>query len=222
MHRIFVAALVAAVLIVPARAADVPVKGPVYKAAPAAYDWRGFYIGAHAGGIWVDGDFTAIPGGTGSATGSSFIGGALIGYNWRLAPNWIWGVEADFGFASADSATIVVGPGVVQSELQWNAHLRARLGYTMNRTVFFIAGGLALAEVEQFLPAGPARVSNTLAGYSIGAGIDHAFAARWVGRIEYLYDSFSEKNYNYVPFGGGLLASSYDSHTVRGALIYRW
>ena len=86
MHRIFVAALVAAVLIVPARAADVPVKGPVYKAAPAAYDWRGFYIGAHAGGIWVDGDFTAIPGGTGSATGSSFIGGALIGYNWRLAP----------------------------------------------------------------------------------------------------------------------------------------
>jgi opacity protein-like surface antigen len=37
-----------------ATAADMPVKGPVYKspAAIVAYNWSGFYIGGHIGYLW--------------------------------------------------------------------------------------------------------------------------------------------------------------------------
>jgi outer membrane immunogenic protein len=37
-----------------ASAADLPARGPVYKAAPVApfIDWTGFYVGGHIGGGW--------------------------------------------------------------------------------------------------------------------------------------------------------------------------
>jgi outer membrane immunogenic protein len=39
----------------PAVAADMPVKSPVYKAAPVAvYNWSGFYAGLNAGYGWGD------------------------------------------------------------------------------------------------------------------------------------------------------------------------
>lgn len=218
MKRMFVAAL-AAVLSFPVMAADVPVKGPVYKAAPLVFSWNGFYGGLHLGGIWFDGDLTAVPGGSGATSGNGFIGGLLAGYNWQLSRNWVFGLEVDGGWSGADSAVVLAGPGVVNSELKWNGHVRARIGYAMDRTLLFFAGGLAFADIEQFLPAGPVAVSNTLTGYSIGLGIDHAFTPRWIGRVEYLYDDYGSNNYNYAP---GFIASDYYTHTVRAALMYRW
>ncbi|MBY0531538.1 MAG: outer membrane beta-barrel protein [Xanthobacteraceae bacterium] len=220
MKRMLLAALVA-LLSFPAFAADVPVKGPVYKAAPV-FNWNGFYGGVHAGGLWLDGDLTAVPGTAGNASGNGFVGGLLAGYNWHMRGNWVFGLEADIGWSNADSTVVLGGPGIVNSELKWNGHVRARLGYAMNRTLLFVAGGLAIAEVEQFAPAGAATVSNTLTGYSIGAGIDHAFAPRWIGRIEYLYDDYGSKIYNYAPFAGGIVVSDYSTHTLRAALMYRW
>ncbi len=48
------AALAVLALATPAFAADMPSRGPVYKAAPAAalFNWTGFYIGAHGGYGW--------------------------------------------------------------------------------------------------------------------------------------------------------------------------
>ncbi len=50
------AALAVLALATPAFAADMPSRGPVYKAAPAAalFNWTGFYIGAHGGYGWGD------------------------------------------------------------------------------------------------------------------------------------------------------------------------
>jgi outer membrane immunogenic protein len=215
-------AALAALLSFPVIAADVPVKGPVYKAVPV-FNWNGFYGGVHAGGLWLDGDLIATPGGVLTpASGNGFIGGLVAGYNWQFSRNWVFGIEVDGGWSSANATATVPGPGIVTSDLKWNAHVRARLGYAMDRTLLFVAGGLAIAEVEQFAPAGAATVSNTLTGYSIGAGIDYAFAPRWIGRVEYLFDDYGSKTYNYAPFAGGTIASDYTTHTIRAALMYRW
>jgi len=96
-----------------ARAADMPVKAPVYKAVlpPAAYDWSGFYTGLNVGAAWGSYDpvtSTAPDGIINGATarvkaaGASqslnslgFIGGSQAGYNWQWG-HLVAGLEADF------------------------------------------------------------------------------------------------------------------------------
>lgn len=58
MRRILLSgiALIAMVVAMPVLAADIPVKGPVYKAAaaPAPVSWSGCYVGVHGGYGWAD------------------------------------------------------------------------------------------------------------------------------------------------------------------------
>src|SRR5215470_18901965 len=65
-------------------------RAPPYRAPPPPlpfYVWTGLYVGVHVGGGWADlgvGD-----------TGSGFIGGGQVGYNYQISPQWVLGVEAD-------------------------------------------------------------------------------------------------------------------------------
>jgi opacity protein-like surface antigen len=78
-----------------AGAADLGVQ-PVYKAVPAAapltYDWRGFYVGAHVGGVNTKVDSNTIDIATGISTGissptsSGIFGGGQICYNFTVTP----------------------------------------------------------------------------------------------------------------------------------------
>jgi outer membrane immunogenic protein len=60
--------------------------GPAYlppaSPIPFVYNWTGFYVGAHAGVGWSDGD-------------SGFIGGGQVGFNYQIN-QWVLGVEGDF------------------------------------------------------------------------------------------------------------------------------
>ena len=104
MKRSFFAglALTAAVIAAPASAADLPRSMP-YKA-PAyvtAYNWTGFYIGAHAGYGWGASNGFDLSGG--------FVGGQ-IGYNWQAAGSpWVFGVEADSAWADLGRTSSVFG-----------------------------------------------------------------------------------------------------------------
>ena len=85
-------------------AADV-LGGPIYPPPPPipfVYNWTGFYVGAHDGVGWSDGD------GGGS---SGFVGGGQVGFNYQIN-QWVLGVEGDFaGTTIKDSVSAtVVGP----------------------------------------------------------------------------------------------------------------
>jgi outer membrane immunogenic protein len=104
-------------------AADLPVKGPVFKAPPpvAVFSWTGFYVGANAGYSWgdwkpssnfpvFDGTTTFFPPNSGfvdtwdcnsfgpfcanKANVRGALGGAQAGYNWQF-DKWVFGVEGD-------------------------------------------------------------------------------------------------------------------------------
>jgi outer membrane immunogenic protein len=95
----------------PAMAADLPVKAPIYKAAPApVYNWTGCYAGGNVGYSWgrSSGDIN-IPVLSSPSLGSSFatsysisadpqgvIGGVQIGCNRQVDNKWVLGIEADF------------------------------------------------------------------------------------------------------------------------------
>src|ERR1700730_14077967 len=108
MKRLLLAGLAFSALIMPAMAADMPIK------APSPPTWTGLYWGVNVG--WIGASEYNItntgtdtgPSGLGTALAlgvipgtiqvshSGFIGGGQIGYNWQIDPSWVWGVEADF------------------------------------------------------------------------------------------------------------------------------
>jgi outer membrane immunogenic protein len=110
-----------AAVAVPAMAADMPTKAPPPIAAPI-YNWTGFYLGAHAGYRWANGDLTsaayifdppflfidpvAFPARSESYDLNGGIVGVHGGYNYQFAPNWLVGVEGDWTWGKAsDSKT---------------------------------------------------------------------------------------------------------------------
>ena len=82
-----------------AQAADLQRSVPPSAVAPA-YNWSGFYIGAHAGWGFAHNRFRDIPSGFESAdfTADGGLAGGQIGYNWQSGA-WVFGLEGEGSFA---------------------------------------------------------------------------------------------------------------------------
>jgi outer membrane immunogenic protein len=222
-------------------AADMPVKAPVAPVAPVAipYNWTGFYVGGHVGYLWgrtrveEDGEVTE-PG----APTDGVIGGVLAGYNWQNGA-LVLGLDGDFGWTNAHGTgetsivtTTTQAPNTY--DLNWTAHLRGRAGYAANNWLFFIAGGLAIADLNfhegaittttttiilpPILP--PPTEGGKYYGWSIGGGVDYAFTRNLIGRIEYLYDNYGHKDY--IGVTGDPYRVSLTGNTLRGALAWKF
>lgn len=193
----------AAVLSAPALAADMPARAPVYKAAPAAlFDWTGFYVGATAGWAWGNSEQTQ-----GAAhvdyNVDGFVGGGTIGYNWQFSPNWVVGIEADFSGSDIygsgpSSATFGCGASnKCETRVTSFGTVRGRLGYAVDRTLYYATGGWAYArqhaDIFNTALGFDGRVSSN--GYAVGGGIEQAFAGNWTAKIEYLYIGLGRDTY---------------------------
>jgi outer membrane immunogenic protein len=131
MRTVLIAgAALAALIGIPAHAADVPVKAPAYKASPAAaaFNWTGCYIGGNVGWIGGNDQSTNYPGPTVAAfvpltpaqvaadthsistNGSGVTGGAQIGCNLQAASPFVVGVEADFNGSSQKGSVTATYP----------------------------------------------------------------------------------------------------------------
>ena len=261
--KLALAGLLLAGMFSQAHAADIA--RPVYKSAPAmvpVWSWTGWYVGLNAGyGFANDNTITttgqiAINAATvadGARPASvgirpeGFIGGAQIGYNWQTGM-WVWGIEADIQYTDLKETVnaVTIGtafPGtrnnVFTQELEFLGTLRARVGYTWNRTLLYATGGLAYGGVNHSanfsgpLPAGvlqfTGRTRDVEFGYAVGAGIEHAFTPNWTLRGEYLYYDLGDTvvAVNVIPGSGGV-GTGYNSrfentgHIVRGGVNYKF
>jgi outer membrane immunogenic protein len=256
-----------------AEAADMAAKAPVYKAAPVAvYNWTGFYIGVNGGGAWGRNDVAsaffdgaavasaqtlASLAGAGSTKGSSALGGVQVGYNWQGASPWVLGVEADIDGMSLKenrtSAIFTVGANSAQDFDQvkhtWLATFRGRAGYAMDRTLFYVTGGLAVGDTRfsrtqtwnfvdgcpvdarnGFLDCHVGGITKTSAGATVGAGVEYAFLGNWTAKLEYLHvwlpnsGSFLTQNVGLAPVVQRFNQSVNDSNLdiVRVGVNYRF
>jgi outer membrane immunogenic protein len=197
-------AAIATLIGAPALAADMAVKAPPL-APPsvlAVYNWSGFYVGGNLGYSVgrnhanetitppiSNQDFTLGPAG--------LLGGAQIGFNWQAAPNWVFGVEADWqGTDQKDSVCITFCTGralTVEQKLDWLATLRGRIGYASDGWLWYVTGGGAWARVtaNDVLRFGPvqqsASIANDKGGWTVGAGVETALAGNWTAKAEWLY-----------------------------------
>jgi high affinity Mn2+ porin len=150
--------------------ASLPVKAPVPYVSPA-YDWNGWYVGAHVGVVRGSSNWSAMPPGarapalSGSfdlpfnfdfmAGTGSYVAGLQAGYDYVAPSRWMLGFEVD---ASSPNSDVVVpysvrGSQTISLPLTGQATYgeavigygtaRARAGYAFDHFLLYGTGGLA-------------------------------------------------------------------------------
>jgi outer membrane immunogenic protein len=235
-----------------ALAADLRRPAPVPADPPTA--WGGLYVGAHAGYGWNDAavsDTFSAPGFGPLGSTTSFmekltggIWGGQIGYNWQFG-SLVAGAEADVSGTGqlfnqpygCDVGGAVV-PGCTvhpKDSVRWSATARARLGYAVDRYLFYVTGGGAWQNLGSFghvtiAGAGGWDIFNTRttrAGYTIGGGVEAALYGKWSVGLEYLFiDTGTKQTANVVlPAGlGGALGappgtSVFETHALTDNIV---
>lgn len=127
MFRAFASVSALALMAGVATAADLPAPmsapAPIYNPAPMAYTWTGFYVGAHAGYGFGDGDIE-----------DGALVGLQAGYNWQFN-QFVLGAEGDAtwtDWGSTDST----------------ATLRLRAGFAIDRLLAYGTGGVAFQDFD--------------------------------------------------------------------------
>jgi len=205
------AGLLATASALPAFAADMtvtepPVEAPITEVA-GVYDWGGFYVGVNTGYAFTGTDFsngiTSI-----NRDLDGFALGAYAGYNF-FNDGWVYGVEADVKRDFNDER-FDAGGTTLETETTWGGSVRARLGYAIDRTLIYGTGGYAFTRAKlENVPAGTSE-SETLHGWTIGAGVEHAFTDNVAGRIEYRYSDYNKSDV----FGAAGVDGDIDSHSI--------
>jgi outer membrane immunogenic protein len=138
---------------------------------------------------------------------SGAIGGLQAGYNWQVA-SWVTGIETEFDLASSKrmwrTSACCSSPGtlgastVIMRRLDALSTLRARLGFTVDRTLYYVTGGLAVSESTLSYAAAASNILGSLgspfnastvwqAGWTLGGGVEFAPVEHWSLKAEYLY-----------------------------------
>jgi outer membrane immunogenic protein len=214
MKKTLIAAIIGAVSwSAVASAADRPVMP--YKAAPAnLFSWEGYYFGAHGGYGWGEHESVAVGDITVKPKGG--FGGVQAGYNSMIAPNWLLGSEIQISGGDINDSI----PGSNRSKIDFFGVALARLGYTFDRTLFYVAGGAAWAQNKAEDSAGNFRVTESHAGWAIGGGVEYAFDSRWSAKIEYLYTDFG--NMSFVTSGADRYRAELKLSTLKFGVNYRF
>lgn len=204
---------------------------------PQLFSWTGLYVGAHLGYGWGSSSSFNVPEvGNGDAfngpidgietSPSGWLGGVTVGYNYQL-DNIVVGVEADLGYLGLESSD---GNAFGFQDVEYGGYgtLTARLGYTEDRWLFYVKGGLAFADVMTeagaFTGGGAIDPSDyTLqdeikTGWALGLGVEHAIQSNISIKAEYLYMDFGEDRSG--NFDGDTFSHEHDIHTLKIGFNY--
>lgn len=174
----------------PSLAAD-----PTYWDQPGTtFDWSGFYVGVQGGGGWgrgrlTDGVDTVVQNPSGA-----FLGGYVSGlwqYDWAVV-----GAEAELNYGWM-RRTETFGPPPttdIGQRIDWFGSLNAVVGVPMDRVLIYGTGGLAFGSVghSQDTFSG----TRSVAGWTLGAGVDFAVTDDIVVGARYRYYDFGRVSYN--------------------------
>ena len=184
-----------------AEAADIPVGAPAtgdpVGISPSDRDWSGIYLGVLLGYSFGESDLEPGP----NVDTDGFDGGVYAGYNYQFN-NWVTGVEADMVLSDVEGA----GAGTKVKQ-DWSASIRVRAGYSLESFLLYGTGGLAASGNE--LSGGGSKDSETLLGWTVGAGIESMITDNVTARVEYRYSGYEDKVFSLgAPTGSDLTTST--------------
>ncbi len=173
---------------------------------PVAYDWTGFYLGAHIGYALGASNWSATQAGSATpslngsldfsnaynlSTGSgSYLLGLQAGYDHMAASRWLVGVETSVSFPSFVGGTqtfssTLSGTANYLEQVEFSGDARVRVGYAPNlggnsNWLFYATGGLAFS-YDQFTRAQLAGVAA--GGTAVPGTIENLFLVPRVGGV---------------------------------------
>ena len=199
----------------------------------ATSDWTGFYVGGNLGesidstnaqtsmysnGGVASSSFVANFNAAGqqSLDFNNFIGGLQAGYDYQIN-HWVVGLEVNYDPATqatgSQTSSVASVPGdydgngtsITQTLYQsWDFTVRPRVGYVINKFLFYVSGGFALAKINYSsatdwnntdgdLINNNTTISAALPGWTVGAGVEWKFVPNhWSLDTQYLYQGFEQ------------------------------
>ncbi len=192
-------ALGAAVLAVPAYAADVIFQEPPIQPQPIVSmpvdTWTGGYVGLQAG-YGFSGRVRDRTDGTSVAT-DGFYGGAFAGYNFQSGM-MVFGGEADLNYSRIRGTGTIDGDPAARTRPSVDGSIRARAGVAVTDDIL-VYGTAGVAGERLRVTANGASDTNTMVGFTAGVGMDARLTDQVFGRVEYRYTQYGSQNFN---FGG--------------------
>jgi opacity protein-like surface antigen len=185
-------------------------------AAATAYYWAGPYVGANFGGAFSAGEHVLTPIGFGATNPSGVLGGLQFGYNYLVAPTWLVGIEAEFGWTSAQGKSNFVDPAgtaslSITSDHNWYDTLSGRIGYVMGPLMLYAKGGAAWMNADYRMEVnsgldGFTLTNTTRTGWNAGAGLEYMLGSRWSAKLEYDHLDFGSNTLGFLnPFGNSVI-----------------
>jgi outer membrane immunogenic protein len=214
-------------------AADIPAPNFTPPLPTAAYNWTGFYLGINGGfgtgnSNWSDGPV----GTTGSFTISGYLIGGTVGVNYQIG-QFVFGIEGDGDWTSLQGnsgstcgaiSAVVPPPDGCQTQSLWLATVRGRVGYAFDRILVYGTAGGAFGNVQTGLNP-PSTFDNSVgAGWTVGAGLEFAFAQNWTAKVEYLFVDLPNGSCTTVGNCGGAAGSivSFNENIIRAGVNFKF
>jgi outer membrane immunogenic protein len=164
---------------VAARAADMPIKAPYYKAplhsVVSYYNWTGFYAGINAGYGFGTSTWSLLPGTNIKPKGA--LAGGTLGYNWQMG-SIVYGLEGDFDWSGVKGSVTCAPLVECETTSNWLATFRGRIGYAFDRWLPYVTGGGAYGNVKATASVPIAGIAASTAksqfGWTAGGGLEYA------------------------------------------------
>ena len=194
------------------------------KPLPVAVPWT-FYAGGHGGfghGNQQFYDIFPVPDFEQDADTNTRGGlfGIQAGFNYQF-DRLMFGIGGDFSWTNMDSSfnCFTFGDQVCGSNIDWIASITGRLGFTAGPLLFYVKGGpawmherltdLATCSGSQATFSGgvPALCgvtfygNDTRFGWTVGPGVEWAFAPNWGVFVDYAYYDFGSKSVGFSDGG---------------------
>jgi outer membrane immunogenic protein len=223
-----IAGLLAAAWASPSLAADLPrpaYKAPVYVA--PVFTWSGFYVGINGGYAWGHSDWNNATMGNVSMNVKGGMVGGTLGYNLQTG-NFVFGLEGDVDATWIDGSSGGGAAGTpctspnCETKNSWLGTGRGRIGYAFDRWMPYLTGGAAFGNIKATAANG-GSVDKTKLGWTLGGGVEWAFAGPWSAKLEYLYADLGKITCDAATCGGGVDTDvSYKTNMVRVGVNYRF
>lgn len=208
--NILLAGAAFAVTATSAMAADAIIYEPAPAPVSTVYDWTGFYLGAHGGYVSTRAEL--------GGAHETFNGGLLgvhAGYNFMQNGPWVFGIEADV--ARTWNEEDVFGAGLADVGTDWQWSVRGRVGYAIDRTLIYGTAGLAGTNAYVDVIGSPIKIEDSMLGWTLGAGVEHAFTDNWLVRAEYRYSDYGE--FEFLGIGTGVDVTE---HAFKVGISYKF
>ena len=155
-----------------------------------------------------------------------------MGANYQVG-SLVFGVEADgdwadaSGFGTFTASALCAGGCFTTSS--WLSTVRGRAGYAFDLFLVYGTGGAAFGNVRANFSNDPVT-SSVETGWTVGAGIEVAFARNWSAKAEYLFvnlaDGACTANCAIANADGTFVTSNvavkFNESVVRGGINYRF